>query len=130
MKIEHIAFNVAVPREMADWYAEHFQMRVVRKMESGPLTHFLVDDDGTTIIEIYNNPADQVPNYAAMDPLLFHLAFSSQNPVADQTRLMAAGATLVENLHLEDGSHLVMMRDPWGLAVQLCKRAKPLISSP
>jgi glyoxylase I family protein len=130
MKIEHIAFNVALPQQIAAWYVEHFHMSIVRKMESGPLTHFLVDDAGATIIEIYNNPTDQVPPYAAMDPLLFHIAFASSDPEADQTRLLAAGATLVENLQLEDGSHLVMLRDPWGLAIQLCKRGTPLIAAP
>jgi len=41
-------------------------------------------------------------------------------------RLLAAGATLADNQRLPDGTHLVMLRDPWGVPLQLCKRATPL----
>jgi hypothetical protein len=35
----------------------------------------------------------------------------------------------VDEVRLKDGSHLVMMRDPWGLAIQLCKRGQPMLES-
>jgi hypothetical protein len=70
-----------------------------------------------------------VPDYRSMNPLLLHLAFESHDPVADSQRLIAAGSSLVEDLRLPDGSHLMMLRDPWGLAVQLCKRTTPLLAS-
>jgi hypothetical protein len=75
------------------------------------------------LLEIYNNPPNQVPQYATMSPLQLHIAFVSQNPETDKDALIEAGATLVEELRLDDGSHLIMLRDPWGLALQLCKRA-------
>lgn len=126
MRIEHLALNVADPVAVAAWYGEHFGLRVVRHLPQPAQTHFLADSD-STIIEIYCNPPDEVPNYRAMNPLLLHLAFSSSDPAADSRRLVAAGATVVDEVRLEDGSHLMMLRDPWGLAVQLCKRAKPLV---
>src|SRR5688572_13637503 len=129
MKLEHVAFNVAFPMEIADWYVEHLKMRIVRKVAGASLTHFLVDESESTIIEIYNNPPEQVPDYAFMDPLLFHLAFTSNDPSADQARLEQVGAVTVEELRFEDGSHLIMMRDPWGLALQLCKRGVPLLET-
>jgi hypothetical protein len=64
-----------------------------------------------------------------MDPLLLHLAFVSADPEADRSALIAAGATFVKEEHLADGSHLIMMRDPWGLAIQLCKRGQPMLLS-
>ncbi len=127
MKIEHFAFNVKEPRKMAEWYIEHLNMSVAKREEEPPYTHFLVDSSGKVMIEVYNNPPDQVPEYRAMNPLLLHLAFVSKNPDQDKNRLLEAGATLVEDTKLSDGSHLVMMRDPWGHALQLCKRAKPMI---
>lgn len=127
MKIEHFAFNVEKPREMAEWYVDNLDMSVARKEEEAPYTHFLADSEGAVMIEFYNNPADQVPDYSSMDPLLLHLAFVSEDPARDKERLVEAGATLVNDDTLPDGSHLVMMRDPWGLAIQLCKRATPLI---
>jgi len=41
--------------------------------------------------------------------------------------LIEDGAGYVEEVNLPDGSKLIMMRDPWGLAIQLCKRGMPMI---
>ena len=125
MKIEHIAFNVAKPVEMAKWYVKNFGMKIARKMENAPYTHFLKDEGGM-MVEIYNNPPEQVPDYGSMHPLLLHLAFTSADPDPDKAKLLAAGATFVEEIRQNDGSYLVMLRDPWGLAIQLCKRGTPL----
>lgn len=127
MKIEHFAFNIAEPIAMAEWYCANLGMTVKRKQPKAPHTHFLVDSSGSVMIEIYNNPADQVPDYASMDPLLLHLAFVSADPAADKDRLVEAGAKVVDEIRLDDGSHLIMLRDPWGLAIQLCKRGKPML---
>ena len=126
MILEHIAFNVADPVAMAAWYCEHCGLQVVRHNPERAQTHFLADNCAT-VIEIYCNPPDNVPNYRSMDPLLFHLALKSNDALSDSQRLAAAGATLVNETHLEDGSHLIMMRDPWGLALQVCQRATSLV---
>jgi catechol 2,3-dioxygenase-like lactoylglutathione lyase family enzyme len=127
MKIEHVAFNVADPVAVADWYTKHCGLRVVRHIPQPAQTHFLADGD-TTVLEIYNNPPDQVPDYRSMNPLLFHLALASTDPDADSKRLIAAGATYVEEVRTPDGSHLMMLRDPFGVALQLCKRTTPLLA--
>ena len=127
MKLEHFALNVIDPVAMAKWYVEHLGLTTVRQVADAPYTHFLADSSGTILLEIYNNPPDQVPPYAEMDPLLLHVAFVSEDPESDKVALLAAGATLVEELRFDDGSHLVMLRDPWGLAIQLCKRAVPML---
>jgi glyoxylase I family protein len=126
MKIEHIAFNVADPVAVAAWYCRHCGLRVVRHLPKPAQTHFLADADAT-VLEIYRNPPDQVPDYRNQNPLLFHLALASADPGADAARLVFAGAVVVEEIRLPDGSHLVMLRDPWGLALQLCKRAHGLL---
>jgi len=126
MKIEHIAFNVSDPVAMASWYCEHLQLRVVRHIPHPTQTHFLADSD-STVLEIYCNPPGQVPNYKLMNPLLLHLAFASSDPMLDSRKLVSAGAIFVSETHLADGSYLIMMRDPWGLALQLCKRSTPLL---
>jgi len=126
MKLEHFALNVEDPVAVAAWYVQHLGLRVARHIPAPAQTHFLVDAE-STILEIYCNPPDQVPDYRSMDPLLLHLAFTSADPIADSKRLVAAGASYLSDTRLEDGSHLFMLRDPWGLALQLCKRAKALI---
>ena len=127
MKLEHFALNVIDPVAMALWYVEHLGLKIVRQVEDAPYTYFLADSSGTILLEIYNNPPEQVPPYSEMDPLLLHVAFVSEDPESDKAVLLSAGAILVEELRLDDGSHLVMLRDPWGLAIQLCKRAVPML---
>ncbi len=127
MKIEHFAVNVAEPLQMADWYVAHLGLSIVKKMEEPPYMIFMADDSGTIMLEIYNNPKGAVLDYQVFHPLTVHLAFVSDNPREDKERLLQAGATLCSDDILEDGSHLVMLKDPWGLAIQLCKRAVPML---
>ena len=129
MKIEHFAFNVADPIAVAEWYVTHMGMTIARKMDGGPNTHFLADNSGQVMIEIYNNPPDQVPDYANMNPLILHLAFVCENPEEKRAELEKVGAYFAEEVRIKDGSHLVMMRDPWGLAIQLCKRGVSMLKA-
>ncbi len=127
MKIEHLAFNVADPLAMAAWYGEQLGLTVALHLPGPTETHFLADSSGQTVLEIYHNPPDEVPDYAAMDPLLFHVAFVSESPADDSARLIAAGASPVDEIQRPDGTHIIMLRDPWGLALQLCKRPTALV---
>ncbi len=129
MKIEHIAFNVADPIAVASWYCRHCGLRVVRHIPQPAQTHFLADSD-STVLEIYCNPPGNIPDYRNMDPLLLHLALASSDPDADSKRLVSAGALFISETRLPDGSQLVMLRDPWGLALQLCKRSETLLGTP
>jgi catechol 2,3-dioxygenase-like lactoylglutathione lyase family enzyme len=127
MMIEHVALNVRQPREMAAWYVTHLGFRVLRAMEHEPWTHFLADDADGGVLEIYCNRRDAAPDYATFDPLRLHLAVVSQDPDADAARLIAAGASAAEEVRLADGTLLIMLRDPWGLSLQLCRRVQPML---
>jgi len=127
MKMEHVAVNVSDPMAMAAWYKEHLGFEIAKGMTTPPYTTFLRESTGVMMIEIYCNPPDQVPSYFDINPLQLHLAFVSADPEADKSRLLSAGATLYKDEHLPDGSHLITMRDPWGLAIQLCRRSTSLL---
>ena len=127
LAFEHIAINVADPVAVAAWYVEHLGMEVVRCGDAPIHMHFLADVSRRAMIEIYTNPAAPTDLYKDLHPAQLHIAFTSADPDADTARLVAAGAVLVEHLHNPDGSHLTMLRDPWGLPIQLAKRAKPMI---
>lgn len=129
LRIEHIACNVSDPEAMAAWYIEHLGMRLVRKVDTPARIHFLVDASGAVVIEIYNNAADAIPDYASMHPLRFHLAFEADDPDAAKALLLGAGASFVEEQRQADGSRLLMLRDPWGLPLQLCHRRQPLLAA-
>jgi len=128
MHIEHFGYMVQDPPAVAAWYCEHLGFRIARKMDKPPLTHFVVDASGRMMLEIYNNPKAQVPDYASMDPLVLHMAFSVDNVEEARERLLAAGATIQCELAVTPaGDQLQMFRDPWGFAVQLCKRGQPMV---
>ena len=127
MEFEHFALNVSDPVTMASWYVEHCGMRVVHSMEQAPYAHFLADEGGRIVMEIYSNPAAPIPDYRTQHPLRFHIAFAEPDLVAVKERLVAAGALLVEENTLDDGSHMIILRDPWGVPLQLWKRSTPLV---
>ena|SRR5690606_32974054 len=127
MKFEHFALNVEQPIAMADWYEKNLGLKVVRRMDKAPYMTFLADDSGTILLEIYHNPKSPVLDFKNSHPHAVHLAFVSADPYQDMEKLLQAGAETVLDENFEDGSHLVMLRDPWGLAFQLCKRAAPML---
>jgi len=130
MKIEHFALQVTDPVAIADWYVTHLGCALVRAGGEPTRQRFLSDNSGRILLEFYRNPRLPVPDYQSMDPLLLHVAFVSRAPALDRERLVAAGARVVEDVTIApNGDKLVMLRDPWGLAVQLVKRAKPMLKS-
>jgi glyoxylase I family protein len=125
MRFEHFALNVPEPTAQANWYVEHLGFGVARRLEEAPFTHFLTDDTGRVVVELYMNPAGSVPDYSTKHPLTFHIAVVAEDARSERTRLERAGATLFVEDPQPDGSILIMMRDPWGLPLQLCQRANP-----
>lgn len=128
MKIEHFACQVADADAVASWYSQHLGFTVKRSGDAGYPMHFLLDQSGEVMIEFYTNPSIETPVYSAMNPLVFHIAFVCDDPETTTTRLCAAGAALVSGPdETATGDKLAMLRDPWGLAIQLCNRAKPML---
>jgi glyoxylase I family protein len=128
VKLEHVALNVPEPVEMASWYVENLGMRVVVAEEQSPFIHFLADSEGQGLIEIYNNPGADIPDYATMHPLMLHLAFSVENMEETRERLIAAGATPHGEIQkTARGDQLAFLRDPWNIPLQLASRSTPLI---
>ena len=128
MKIEHFAYQVAEPVAAANWYGEQLGFTVKRASDSPVPVRFLADETGQVMLEIYNNPTVETPDYASMDPLLLHLAFVCDDVPGTVERLVGAGASKVSGPEkLESGDQLAMLRDPWGLAIQLCRRVSRMV---
>lgn len=127
MKFEHFAINVKEPQAIAQWFAEHLDMKIVRADDTPPHITFIQDPTGGVLIEMYDNPAGEFPDFAVMHPLTFHIAFMVDDMEADMARLVAAGAAVaLEPLAQPNGDILAFLRDPWGNAVQLVQRVVPL----
>ena len=128
MFVEHLAFQHPDPVAAATWYQQHLGFRLVRSSDGPAHARFLADSAEKTVLEIYNNTAAPMPDYPALSPLALHIALFSTDPEADTTRLLAAGATLVDPpAQTPSGDTLAMLRDPWGIPLQIAHRAKPLI---
>ena len=121
MKIEHVAIDVPDAEAFNAWWCKNLGMRV----SSNP--GFLMDDSGESGLEIYRTgETPAAPDYKAMNSMTLHVAFVSEDVKADVDRLVAAGATL-EQLKLENPAfHMAILRDPWGVAIQLCRREKSI----
>ena len=124
MKFEHFAINVPDARAQAAWWVQNLGLTVARKRDDAPYTHFLADETGRVIVELYSNPSAPYPDYAKQHPLVFHVALVATDTQADRARLEKAGATFIIE-ETPDGSSLIMMSDPWGVALQFCQRGKP-----
>ncbi len=126
MKFEHFALNVSDPSSVADWYVKNLGAKVVHKVDNETQTKFLADEAGHVFMEIYNNPKGEYLKFEKLHVLGFHVAFVSHDSAKDRDRLMKEGAIVEEEVTPNEGSLLVMMRDPWGIPLQLCQRSKPL----
>jgi catechol 2,3-dioxygenase-like lactoylglutathione lyase family enzyme len=125
MTFEPFALNVPDARAVSQWYVQHLGFTIARRREDAPYTHFLSDDTGRIVVELYTNPAAAALSFPTVHPLTFHFALATSNARRDRARLEEAGATFFVEDNPADGSILIMMRDPWGVAVQLCQRATP-----
>ncbi|MEM9143314.1 MAG: VOC family protein [Bacteroidota bacterium] len=126
MIFEHLALNVREVRPVLDWYVRHLGLEVASEQKEPPFMTFLADGSGRVMMELYQRPDEAKIDFGKKHPLTFHLAFISRNAFEDKERLQAAGATFVEEVKKGDGSHLIMLRDPWGMPLQLCQRTTPL----
>jgi uncharacterized glyoxalase superfamily protein PhnB len=128
LSVEHVAWQAQDPVAVADWYVKHLGFRIVRRNDDPARTHFIADASGKCVVEIYNNPAASVLDYRTMHFLQLHLAFQVADPTATRDQLLEAGCTIAEDVRTTPaGDILCMLRDPFGFAIQLCKRSKPMM---
>jgi glyoxylase I family protein len=125
MKFEHHAVNVPDAKASVAWYVKHLGLQVIRSMPDEPWMTFLGDDTGRVFLELYTNKKVAIPDHQAAQPLNFHIAFVATDAKGTKAQLEAAGAKTFSEDTMPDGTVLVMMRDPWGVPLQFCQRAKP-----
>ena len=127
MKFEHVALDMKDPVAFCDWWVKNLGFTVTLSNPGPGFCHFIVDETGQVAFEVYRAADSKTaPNYAKQSPLKLHLALLSRNVAKDAKRLVAAGATLLEEVH-RPGFDMAMLRDPFGVALQLVKRGKPVL---
>lgn len=123
MTFEHFALNVVDIDGVVSWYCSNLGLTVHNQQKESPFMTFLADSTGRVVVEFYTREDELAENFSKRHPLTFHVAFVSENAENDKQRLLKVGASFFEEVFKEDGSHLVMLRDPWGMPLQLCQRA-------
>ena len=91
-------------------------------------TRFVADGAGRVVVELYHHAKVPVPDYPAMEPLVFHIAFVTDDVRGTLRRLLDAGATAAGEVTVTPtGDEMVFLRDPGGVPLQLVKRSAPLL---
>jgi len=128
MRLEHVAFNVKDSRALANWYAEHMDMEIIRSFDEPPYIRFLADSTRQTVLEVYSNPVGEYVEYEKYHPVTFHLAFVVDDMEETRQRLVEAGGTLDGDIdNTPAGDSLAFVRDPWGYTIQLVQRKTPMM---
>jgi glyoxylase I family protein len=128
VRLEHVALNVAEPEAMAKWYCEHLGMKVMREGPPPANARFITDAGGNMMLELYKNPPEAIPDYRSMNVRVLHIAFMVNDVKAIRDKLVAAGATVAEDIEVTPtGDAVLILRDPWGVPIQFLKRAKPML---
>jgi len=125
MVFEHFAVNVANIEEVVQWYTKNLSLTIASEQKEPPFMNFLADSSGRVIIEFYHRPDAVITDFTQQHPLTFHVAFVSENAQMDRERLEKVQAVFVEEVKKADGTHIIMLRDPFGMPLQLCQRAVP-----
>ena len=124
---EHIMFNVSDPRAMIKWYCGNLGMVVVRKGTAPTYSSFIADSGKHMMLELGNFAEYPRMDFAKIDLNSMHLAFAVNDIKQMKEKLIAAGATVAQDLFKTPGGDQVMvLRDPWGLAIQFVERVDPM----
>jgi len=127
-RFEHIALNVPDPAATAQWYCDHLKMKVALSGPAPVSVRFVSDEAGHMMFEFYHNTDAPVLDCATIAPLSLHVALAADDLEAVRDELLAAGATLTQDVTVADsGDKFVMLRDPWGLPLQFVKRKHPML---
>lgn len=128
IRAEHIALNVLDPIAAVKWYTENLGMKVMRQGGPPTNTSFIADSGLHMMLEIGHNAECPVIDFAKVSHMSIHLAFMVDDISTTKAKLIAAGATVVEDItRTPGGDDVLMMRDPSGLPIQFVKRVTPML---
>jgi catechol 2,3-dioxygenase-like lactoylglutathione lyase family enzyme len=125
---EHIALNVTDARAKAQWFVKNLGMTVMTEGKAPSYGMFIADSGKNMMMELYQNTKFPVINFSDVNQNATHLAFMVPDIAAAKALLVAAGATVVEDiLKTPGGDFVLMLRDPWGEPLQLVTRVAPML---
>lgn len=128
MRIEHIGFLVSEPISIGNWYKEYLNLKIIKSFgnnEEGAV--FLKDAKTGTILEFGKFKETLNFNYNELKPLQIHIAIECQDPLELAKKLESAGAMIIgESPKAEVKNERILVKDPWGITIQLINRINKL----
>jgi uncharacterized glyoxalase superfamily protein PhnB len=128
MRPEHFELNLTDSRAKADWYIENLGLKIVRKGGAPSFGFFVSDAKDNMMLELNQDARYPVLEFEKINYNSFHVAFVVDDVKAMRDKLISAGAKLAEEIkNTPAGDQVVMLRDPWGQAIQFVKRVNPML---
>jgi catechol 2,3-dioxygenase-like lactoylglutathione lyase family enzyme len=125
---EHFAMNVVDSRKEAKWYADNLGFVVVREGSAPAYGMFIADAGKNMMYELYQNKDIPILQFDSVGYQSLHVAFMVNDIKQVKETLIAAGAKVAEDAkQIPSGDAVMMLRDPWGLPIQLVKRVNPML---
>ncbi len=126
--IQHIGLNVNNPVEVANWYIQNLGMKLIRQGNAPQFVTFIADAGNNMEMEFYNKEKIKKIDFQKIDVMTFHFAFLTDSINTIENKLIAAGAKLIDKItETPAGDKVAMLRDPWGMPLQLVERSIPMI---
>jgi len=123
---EHVGLNVPDHQSAAAWYQRHLGMTVARELPDGGAI-FLADSTGRVVLELYHNPAAPDLDLGSLQPLMLHFAFLVDDVSRRAGELEANGCRIADPIKTTPaGDEMVILRDPFGLNIQLIRRKESM----
>lgn len=127
LRFEHVAFNVKDVHAVVKWYCDTLGLVIVRQQNVAPYMTFVADLDKNMMFEFYQQDVG-IGDFASMAPNTLHVAFAVDDVEGTRQKWIAAGGTAVGDISTNaGGDKLAFIRDPWGLTLQLIRRANPML---
>ena len=126
LRPEHFEVNIFEAKEQVKWYVENLGLKIVR--QGGETNYFIADSKDNMMLEFNQIANSPVLEFEKINYNSFHIAFMIEDIEAIKEKLIFAGAKLAEDIKkTASGDQVLMLRDPWGKAIQFVKRVKPMI---
>jgi len=114
---------------MGKWYEENLGFKIIHTHGNDKDgVNFLYDEKSGFLLELFRSPDAGILEFSYMRPITFHLAIDCKDPLALAKQLESHGAKIIEGSHnIDHDSEKILIKDPWGMTLQLINRNKKLI---
>jgi uncharacterized glyoxalase superfamily protein PhnB len=125
---EHFAMNISDPVGKAKWLVENLRMKIIRQGSAPTYTTFIADENENMMLELFYNENYPLMDFKNTNYMALHFAFMVNDVEAIKSKLIAAGATVLEDIKkTATGTIVLVLKDPWDQALQFIKRVEPML---